>query len=286
VSRVPSELLDALRKEGIDTPFGEGGEISYVKYLVWHATATSAGVSDLALRNLLEDGRADLNGPLSQWGLERDGQLPFIADGKCNHNGYGDGANNTWAIEAANDNRGEPFPNVQVDVWCRASAVMCLYMKTTPEAWIRAHKETDPRRKSDPVGLNMDTMRANIALHMLRISGFNPAPSPPPPPPYVVTKRNLRLKNMRDTMSRLQVTVNTDDNGRAWVPLDGAVAARPRVPWGSLISVRPLGPNPSRDGYWPIPETAEQQKGEITLLTVEGGPPQSPVVLYLIVADA
>lgn len=288
--RIPSQLIAMLRKEGIDVPehmnpWGRGGSISFVKYLVWHHTATGKNWTDYNLRELLRKGRSDLPGPLSQFGLERDGQLPMIADGRANHNGYGDGGNNTWAIEAANDGRGEPWPNTQIDIYCRASAVMCLFMRVTPDAWVRGHKETDPSRKVDPVGINMDHMRQAVAAHMARMSGFAPAPAPPPPPPYSVVKRGLRLNQLRSALMRLQMTINLDDMGRGWVPLDG-IDGRPKVPFGDLISVRPQGSNPMRDGYWPVPETGEQNHNGLTLLTVEGGSPGGSTTLFLVVPDA
>lgn len=39
---------------------------------------------------LLRDGRADLPGPLAQWGLAQDGTLHLIGNGRCNHAGSGD----------------------------------------------------------------------------------------------------------------------------------------------------------------------------------------------------
>jgi hypothetical protein len=83
-----------------------------------------------------------------------------------------------------------------------------------------------------------------------------------------------------EAMQRISLTTPLDDMGRGWLPLDGA-NGRPRVPWGTLWSVEPQGSNPSRDGYWPVPEVGQQQAGEVTLITVEGGVPGGSATLYL-----
>lgn len=289
--RVTRELIRRLRAEGLAVPEmagweSRGGAISLVNFLVWHATATGTNWTDEKLRNLLRDGRADLDGPLSQFGLERDGELPIIAAGRANHNGYGEGGNQTWAVEAANNNLGEPWSAAMIDVWVRASAVICLYLRKDPAKFVRAHKETDPRRKTDPVGLPMANMRAYISLHMLRMSGITGTPEPVKLNPSIVINRGMRLNGFKEALMIKTIEIPLGDTGQGWAPCDGR-DGRPHVPWGTLLGPpAPQGSDPSREGYWPIPESGIQNKDGNTLIVVEGGMPNGKAVLFLTVPDA
>lgn len=164
--RVPW-LADVLRASGVtvielDGWKGRGGEMSTVKLIVQHHTATGKSTSDTNVAKLLRDGRADLKGPLSQLGLDRQGRWWVIADGRSSHNGFGEGGNNTIGVEAFNDGRGEPWPNVQLRSWERGTAALCRRLGFSA-AKVRAHRETDPRRKIDPAGVGMDAHRDAVA---------------------------------------------------------------------------------------------------------------------------
>lgn len=293
--RLPQALIDAYRREGLDVPEypgwrTRGVELAALLGLVWHHTATPSTWSDQALRDLCAiRGNATTPPPLTQFVGERDGQLPVLAAGKCNHNGFGTWGNSALALELANNGVGEPYPDVQIDRALRWSAVTCLFYGWHPDTHMRAHKETDPTRKIDPAGLNMNAMRAAVGLHMLRMAKYGyggQAPPPPPPVPtsFTITRRGLHLAALQEDLMRLALTTSLDDQGRGWLTLNGA-GGTPDVPFGDLISVRPLGSAPGREGYWPIPETAEQDAAGKTLLTIEGGSPRGQVTLFLVVPD-
>jgi hypothetical protein len=290
--RVPW-LADVLRAAGVDVYElpgwkGRGAELAAgsAGRIVVHHTATPPTMLDGTLDRILRDGRSDLPGPLAQAGPKRSGSITLVADGKANHNGYGTWRNDALGWELANDGRGEPYSDRIVNASLRSVAAVLLRLgRPADRSALLGHKETDPGRKIDPVGINMDTFRANVGLHMLDLAGYKPATTSTVTTSTAVIRRGLRLNTLRSPLMRLALTFGLDDQGRAWLPLDGA-GGRPRVPFGDLISVRPLGSNPAREGYWPIPETAEQNKDGVTLLTVEGGAPGGTCTLYLVVPDA
>lgn len=167
--RVPW-LGDVLRAAGltvVELPGwrGRGRELGGIDGVVAHHTATGPGTSNQAVANLLRDGRSDLAGPLSQLGLDRLGRYWLIADGRCNHNGYGEWGNSSIGIEAYNTGVGEPWPAAQVDAYQRGAAAI-LTQIGLPASRVKGHKETDPGRKIDPAGIDMDTFRRNVAAIM------------------------------------------------------------------------------------------------------------------------
>lgn len=143
-----------------------GRDLGSIQGIVWHHTATGPRTPDANVVDLLIEGRSDLPGPLCQLGLDRSGRYHLIAAGKGNHNGYGEWGNSSIGIEAFNDGVGEPWPQAQVDAYIRGTAAL-LARLGLPASRVKGHKETDPRRKIDPRGLDMDEMRGRVtaALH-------------------------------------------------------------------------------------------------------------------------
>lgn len=173
-------LADVLRAAGLtvhehDGWQSRGRDLRSVDCVVCHHTASGPRTSDAANVRILTHGRPDLPGPLSQLGLRRDGSLDLIAAGKCNHNGYGTWGNQAIGIEAYNDGVGEPWPTVQVDAYQRACAAIAERL-SLPTSRVLGHKETDPRRKIDPAGIDMDGFRAGVAS--LRANPNEPTPDP------------------------------------------------------------------------------------------------------------
>lgn len=139
--------------------------------IVCHHTATGPNWLDGHVALLLRRGRTDLSGPLSQFGLERDGTWVCIAAGRCNHNGYGIWGNDSIGVEAYNDGKGEPWSKAQMDSYTIGCAAICEYMGWNI-AQVRGHKETDPSRKIDPT-FNMDIFRVSVD-HALEEPGTPP----------------------------------------------------------------------------------------------------------------
>lgn len=132
--------------------------------IVWHHTATPRSASDLAVRRLLRDGRPDLKGPLCQLGLERDGTYVVVAAGRANHAGYGTPwGNDSIGIEAYNNGRGEPWPQVQMDAYDVGTAALLTALGLDASR-VKAHREVDPTRKIDPLNVDMGAARRRIAV--------------------------------------------------------------------------------------------------------------------------
>jgi hypothetical protein len=159
---LPSVLRDAgLNVVEMGGWENRGKELADVTLVVCHHTATGPRVSDEAVARLLREGRSDLAGPLAQLGLRRDGTFDLICAGKANHNGYGVGRNQTIGIEAYNDGMGEPWPRAQIDAYQRGCAAICAHLGWNATR-VQGHKETDPKRKIDPAGIDMDGFRLGV----------------------------------------------------------------------------------------------------------------------------
>ena len=143
-----------------------GRDLVSVEGVVWHHTASTVHTSDTAMERILRDGRRDLPGPLAQLGLRRDGTFVTVAGGRANHNGYGKWGNNSIGVEAYNDGVGEPWPTAQIGAWVAGTAAICRHLGLDA-GQVLGHKETDPRRKIDPAGIDMGDMRYRIghAIH-------------------------------------------------------------------------------------------------------------------------
>lgn len=176
-------LADVLRAAGCkvrEVPGWQqrGKELVSVEAVIWHHTATGPSWTDRRVQDLLVDGRSDLAGPLSQLGLERDGTFVVVAAGKANHNGYGEWGNQAIGIEAYNSGTGEPWPAVQVDAFDRGTAAILAHLGRGADR-CKGHKETDPRRKIDPAGIDMNQARQRVA-HLITYRPPTPAPTPEP----------------------------------------------------------------------------------------------------------
>lgn len=111
---------------------------------------------------VLRDGRADLPGPLAQLGLDRDGRWRVIADGRCNHNGYGLWKNNSIGVEAYGR---DTWTVVQLDSWQRGTAAILRHLGYSTDR-VKGHRETDPDRKPDPINVDLDAFRRRVAAHL------------------------------------------------------------------------------------------------------------------------
>lgn len=162
--RVPW-LADVLEAAGVDVIEldgwkGRGRDLLRVDAVIEHATITGTTVPDANVARLLRDGYAGLPGPLSQCGLDRQGRWWLIADGVCSHNGYGEYGNQTIGVEAFLAD-GEHPNQTQLESWQRGTAAICNRLNL-PTGRVLAHKETDPKRKSDPRNVDMPAFRVAV----------------------------------------------------------------------------------------------------------------------------
>lgn len=142
--------------------------------LVCHHTA-GAPTGDYGSLRVVRDGRSDLPGPLSQFGLGRSGTIYVIAAGYANHAGGGGwkglrGNGSVWGIEAENDGR-QPWPDIQVKAYLRLAAAICRHGGFSADL-VCGHKEWTTA-KPDPHTLNMGTFRARVGD---LLSGSEPGP--------------------------------------------------------------------------------------------------------------
>lgn len=167
-------LGDVLRDAGLTVraygnPVGRGADMRAIVGVVNHDTVTTRAWTDESVRRLLRDGRPGVPGPLAQLGLNRDGVFDWIADGRCNHNGYGRWGNDCIGIEVycAGGLPGhiEPYNRVQTENVARANAAILRHLAKS-EAYAQGHKEQDPRRKVDPFGVSMDYIRQRTRVHL------------------------------------------------------------------------------------------------------------------------
>lgn len=144
--------------------------------VIIHATAGKLSV-ETDLRVIL-NGSTTAPPPISQLFLARSGEWWVVASGRCNHaltgtagNMAGYGNSKLLGIEAANDNRGEPWPSVQYESYVRGVAAICAYQDdaASKRRWTTArvsgHKEHQPNQKSDPT-FNMDAFRSSVTARM------------------------------------------------------------------------------------------------------------------------
>lgn len=132
-----------------------------------HATAGSRTSTSAGEINVLLHGSASAPPPIAQLFLGRDGHWTVIAAGVCNHAGSGglwnvSGNSRVIGVEAANDNRGEAWPAVQLDSYARGVAALLRRLGLGADR-AGAHREWNPGGKTDPVGIDMTVFRARVA---------------------------------------------------------------------------------------------------------------------------
>lgn len=167
----PLWLADVLRAEGLTVIEHDGwrerghGDFLDLRGVLCHHTA-GGGVNDW---RIVQDGRADLPGPLAQLVLERDGTYRVIAAGVCWHAGRGswpgwptNNANyHVIGIEAVNDGRGQPWPDVQLDAYRRGAGAILRKIGRGSSDCV-GHKEYSSEGKIDPYPLDMNQFRVAV----------------------------------------------------------------------------------------------------------------------------
>lgn len=175
-------LPEVLRAAGLTVREVDGwrtrGSSTYEpRGIICHATAGSRASTDAGEIRVLLNGSSTAPPPIAQLFLSRSGAFHVVASGKCFHalTGWGGplkglGNTNLIGIEAANDNRGEPWPPAQLDAYQRGVAAICKRMGWTAARNVAAHREHQPyppppgttSSKSDPHGIDMTAFRARV----------------------------------------------------------------------------------------------------------------------------
>lgn len=127
--------------------------------------------------NLCVNGRADLDGPLCNDFLDRNGVNVIVAAGRANHAGLGGfrgltGNSAVWGCEAEDDGDGT-WTAAQKAAYPRLVAAR-LWMIGRDASWYCSHRTWAPTRKIDPAGISDDWMRGQVAA-LLKTGGAPPA---------------------------------------------------------------------------------------------------------------
>lgn len=150
--------------------------------VTWHATAGNRNATAQGEVNVILNGSETAPPPIAQLMLWRDGTFYVCAAGRCNHNKIGwdgpnEGLGNTklLGIEMSNDNKGEPWPEAQLDAARRGTAAIMRRLGADPMRRLAAHYEHQPyatrppgetSTKSDPYGVDMKDERPRVAALM------------------------------------------------------------------------------------------------------------------------
>lgn len=208
-------------------------EMGDVLGILCHHTAGPKNGNMPSLRTLIE-GRSDLQGPLSQLGLGRDGTYYVIAAGRCNHAGSGswqgltEGNSNFIGIEAENTGlRTDPWPDVQMDAYRRGAAAILKHVGR-PATMCAGHKEyaLPPGRKTDPP-FDMTMFRSEVSA-ILAGTVAQPPPIPAVTPAAQVggtEKPTLRRNATGEFVALLQQKLQTDVDGYFGPYTEAAVRA-------------------------------------------------------------
>lgn len=164
-------LAEVLRDAGLQVIEHEGwrerghGDFADIRGVLCHHTA-GGGTNDW---RIVQYGRPDLEGPLAQLVLERDGTYRVIAAGVCWHAGRGswpgwptNNANyHVIGIEAVSRGDGTDWTPAQLDAYKRGCAAILARLDRTAEDCV-AHREYSSEGKIDPAGIDMDEFRRDV----------------------------------------------------------------------------------------------------------------------------
>ncbi|MFF0631520.1 N-acetylmuramoyl-L-alanine amidase [Nocardia sp. NPDC004151] len=167
----PVWLADVLREAGLRVIEHDGwrdrghGDFADLRGVLCHHTA-GGGTDDW---RIVQYGRPDLEGPLAQLVLERDGTFRVIAAGVCWHAGRGswpgwptNNANyHVIGIEAVSRGDGTDWTPAQLDAYKRGCAAILRRIGRTADDCV-AHREYSTEGKIDPAGIDMDEFRRDV----------------------------------------------------------------------------------------------------------------------------
>ncbi|MFI5777037.1 N-acetylmuramoyl-L-alanine amidase [Nocardia sp. NPDC051570] len=160
-----------LRADGLNVIEHDGwrdrghGDFRDLRGVICHHTA-GGGTSDW---KIVQYGRPDLEGPLAQLVLERDGTFRVIAAGVCWHAGRGswsdwptNNANyHSVGIEAVSRGDGSDWTPAQLDAYRRGVAAILRRIGRGADD-CAGHREYSSEGKIDPAGIDMDRFRADV----------------------------------------------------------------------------------------------------------------------------
>lgn len=167
----PLWLADVLRAEGLQVIEHDGwrdrghGDFLDLRGVLCHHTG-GGGTDDW---RIVQNGRPDLDGPLAQLVLEKNGVFRVIAAGVCWHAGRGshpgwptNNANyHVIGIEAVSRGDGTDWTAVQLDAYRRGCGAILRRIGRDADDCV-AHREYSSEGKIDPAGIDMDAFRRDV----------------------------------------------------------------------------------------------------------------------------
>lgn len=164
-------LVDKLKRFGLKVELVPGwetrGSASFnPKGVVAHHTAGPAGGIRPSL-SVVTKGRPNLNGPLCNFYLDRNGVVVVVAAGRANHAGAGGyrglvGNSSVWGIEAESTGiLPAPWTDAQLDAYPRLIAAILSY-SGRDATWVTNHKIWAPTRKVDCVSLSNEWFQDRV----------------------------------------------------------------------------------------------------------------------------
>lgn len=147
------------------------GQLSAVRGIVWHHTATPPSAGTAGPVSVVRNGRTDLPGPLAQLCLDRDGVWHVVAAGLAYHAGSGSwpglaGNSDCLGVECLHTGTAaERWSPVQLESLRVGTAALCSAYDLDPARVLIGHREWTSR-KVDPYGLDLDDERATVAQLM------------------------------------------------------------------------------------------------------------------------
>lgn len=226
-------LADKLREWGlhvVEVPGWEDRGADFPRLpsvVVCHHTGTPrSSKSDLPTERVLIDGRSDLHGPLCQVGLGYSGTVYVIAAGKANHAGVGHwNGHNVGNTDSAGIEAESPGDGTWTTAQRHAYPIVCAAIHDllgTGASLTCAHRESaEPHgRKNDPVGIDMDLMRGQVA--QLLKQGPPTVHAHTVSPPAVLEETDMRIIHSPNHSIFL---VTPNPNGKGGILLEKLTAA-------------------------------------------------------------
>lgn len=170
-----TDLADVLRAAGLNVAEAPGwktrGKAWAAKPKGFLAHHTAGGTNVPATVSLVNNGRSDLPGPLSQFVLTKDGTVHVCAAGRANHAGAGEWrgitSGNASMLGCEAMNRGDnvdPWTPEQMRAYALLAATCAKHYGFGVEM-VAGHKEYAPRRKIDPT-FDMAAFRKTVSALM------------------------------------------------------------------------------------------------------------------------
>lgn len=211
-------LADVLRKAGLTVVEQSGwqnrghGDVGATRGIICHHTAGNK-TSDHGSLNIVQNGRSDLAGPLSQLFLARSGTFYVVAAGECYHAGNGNWQGVTYGneyfigIEAENSGQpDDPWNEVQMDAYRRGCAAILNHIGAKAIMCCGHREYALPKgRKPDP-SFDMVAFRASVGAIM---GGAQPS-LPPSPAPLQPGDAMEGTVNTKDTNLRVNPTMGSE----------------------------------------------------------------------------